>query len=331
LLQAEGNDVFNRVLFKNYLIGPHTAKMARDVVAIAEKMQPDVIMHDCSEFGGYLAAEMLEVPHVSLDNGLTRLVCELHDVYEPELNSVRRALGLPPEPDYPGSHKYLVATPAPPEFLLHDLNITTLRAHQHVNPVRSGERAPRWLTEVDPHEPLIYVSLGSLGVCAPALTESVMCTYDAILAALSEFTCTAVVAVGPGNVRRFGKQAKHIYLLGHAPQTLLLRTADLFVGHAGFGGLREAADAGVPLVLLPYFADQPNNARRCTELGLGVDLDPKSVTADKVYNACKMVLSDPSYQAVARRLQRAFLALAPLDENHLPSVGRCQVVEASRV
>jgi N-glycosyltransferase len=77
-------------------------------------------MHDCSEFGGYLAAVLLGIPHVSLDNGLVRLVRDLHGVYAPVLNEHRWALGLDDEPNTPGSHRYGVATPAPGDFLLHD-------------------------------------------------------------------------------------------------------------------------------------------------------------------------------------------------------------------
>ena len=43
--------------------------------------------------------------------------------------------------------------------------------------------------------------------------------------------------------------------------------------HGGFGTVRAGLAAGVPLAVLPLFADQPYNARRVAELGAGVALD----------------------------------------------------------
>ena len=50
------------------------------------------------------------------------------------------------------------------------------------------------------------------------------------------------------------------------PQQRLLNSAELFVTHAGYSSVREALTAGVPMVCLPLFADQPHNAARVEEL-----------------------------------------------------------------
>jgi UDP:flavonoid glycosyltransferase YjiC (YdhE family) len=315
-LLSDGNDEFNRQLFTRFLAGPPTLEMARDIFEFAKYWRPDVIVHDCSEFGGYLAAVLLDIPHISLDNGLVRLVRDLHDAYAPALNEHRRALDLDDEPDTPGSHRYGVATPAPGDFLLHDFG-DVLSCFQHVNPSRAGEHLPPWMTRIPDDRPLIYVSLGSLGPCAPALAESVLRTYDVILDVLSTYSCTAVVAVGRDNVQRFGNLPKHIHIMANAPQPLVLRVADLYIGHGGFGGLREAIDAAVPLLILPFFADQPANAARCTELGLGVTHDPLTVTTADVHASVSEMLRSPSYKKQMRALQRRALALPPLSVSKL--------------
>lgn len=43
--------------------------------------------------------------------------------------------------------------------------------------------------------------------------------------------------------------------------------------------MREALTAGVPMVCLPLFADQPRNAARVEELETGVSVDVKGLTA----------------------------------------------------
>ena len=49
--------------------------------------------------------------------------------------------------------------------------------------------------------------------------------------------------------------------------------AAAMVCHGGFGTVRAGLAAGVPLAVLPLFADQPDNARRVAELGAGIALD----------------------------------------------------------
>jgi hypothetical protein len=51
-------------------------------------------------------------------------------------------------------------------------------------------------------------------------------------------------------------------LLGHA-------SVQLFVTHGGLNSTYEGVTAGLPLVVLPYFADQPINAMHVVNKGLG--------------------------------------------------------------
>ena len=45
--------------------------------------------------------------------------------------------------------------------------------------------------------------------------------------------------------------------------------ADAMVGHGGSGSTLMAMAAGLPLAVVPLFADQPQNARRVAALGAG--------------------------------------------------------------
>lgn len=66
----------------------------------------------------------------------------------------------------------------------------------------------------------------------------------------------------------------------------------LFVTHGGQNGLNEAVYHGVPIVALPVFADQGDNARRAVDHGFGVSLDKDNITEDVVYAAITSVLND---------------------------------------
>src|SRR5262249_52269853 len=56
------------------------------------------------------------------------------------------------------------------------------------------------------------------------------------------------------------------------PQPVVMPHAAAMVGHGGSGLTLAALAAGVPLALVPLFADQPYNAARVARLGAGVVL-----------------------------------------------------------
>jgi UDP:flavonoid glycosyltransferase YjiC (YdhE family) len=64
----------------------------------------------------------------------------------------------------------------------------------------------------------------------------------------------------------------------------------------------DALTLGIPVVVLPLGADQPDNADRCEELGAGISLDAVSVAPDRIADAITTVLHDPSFADAARTL-----------------------------
>jgi UDP:flavonoid glycosyltransferase YjiC (YdhE family) len=82
--------------------------------------------------------------------------------------------------------------------------------------------------------------------------------------------------------------------------------------------------AGLPLVVVPLFGDQPDNARRVEAVGAGVVVWPNpeaardslrsSIDPVALREAVETVLADPSYGRSARTIAAEMAELPPADE-----------------
>ncbi|KAM5229099.1 UDP-glucuronosyltransferase 1A9-like isoform 5-T5 [Ctenodactylus gundi] len=84
-------------------------------------------------------------------------------------------------------------------------------------------------------------------------------------------------------------------LLGH-PKTRA------FITHSGSHGIYEGICNGVPMVMMPLFGDQMDNAKRMETRGAGVTLNVLDMTSDDLANALKKVINDKSYKENIMRL-----------------------------
>jgi len=89
--------------------------------------------------------------------------------------------------------------------------------------------------------------------------------------------------------------------------------AAAMVCHGGFGTVRMALASGVPMVVLPLFADQPHNARRIAELGAGIALERGQAGIAELAGAVEVVLDDLFYRAAAARVAAEVRTLPPVD------------------
>lgn len=67
----------------------------------------------------------------------------------------------------------------------------------------------------------------------------------------------------------------------------------LFITHGGMLGTIEAVHAGVPMVIIPFFGDQPTNALLLEERGLGTILQYNNITTESLIEKIQEVLEDP--------------------------------------
>src|SRR5438034_1192573 len=145
---------------------------------------------------------------------------------------------------------------------------------------------------------LIYLSLGSLGSADVGLMQR-------LVDILGETGHRVVVSKGPlaDQVRLHDNMTGD----GFLPQPAILPQVDLVITHGGNNTVTEALHHGKPMVVLPLFWDQVDNAQRLDETGFGVRLNAYEASEDELIGAIDRLLADGGLHrrldAVAAQLQ----------------------------
>ena len=134
--------------------------------------------------------------------------------------------------------------------------------------------------------------------------------FRAVIAGVRDEALTLVVTVGRDqDPADYGPQPGNVHIERYIPLSLLLSHCDLVVNNGGSGTLVAALSHGLPVVIVPITADQPENAARCAALGLGRVIEPAELTPERARDAVLGVLGDPSYRRNAERLRDEMVAL----------------------
>jgi UDP:flavonoid glycosyltransferase YjiC (YdhE family) len=135
---------------------------------------------------------------------------------------------------------------------------------------------------------LIYLSLGSLGSADVELMQRLV----DLLAATDH---RVVVSKGPlaDQIRLHDHQAGE----GFLPQPAILPMVDLVITHGGNNTVTEAFHHGKPMIVLPLFWDQVDNAQRVHESGFGRRLSTYGFRDEELTGAIDALLADTELAA----------------------------------
>jgi UDP:flavonoid glycosyltransferase YjiC (YdhE family) len=81
------------------------------------------------------------------------------------------------------------------------------------------------------------------------------------------------------------------------PQPSILPQCDLLITHGGNNTVCEGFHFGLPMIGLPLFWDQYDNAQRMDELGFGVRLSTYSFTEEEMNAAIEKLVGDAALRA----------------------------------
>jgi MGT family glycosyltransferase len=134
-------------------------------------------------------------------------------------------------------------------------------------------------------EPLIYLSLGSLASADVELMQR-------LIDLLADTRYRVIVSMGPQH--DLLKLPDGMVGQEFLPQPSILPQVDLVITHGGNNTVTECFHFGKPMIVLPVFWDQYDNAQRVDELGFGVRLDTYAFQDEQLTGAIDRILADAS-------------------------------------
>ncbi len=163
------------------------------------------------------------------------------------------------------------------------LDATWHRMDSSVRETDVDYELPRLLTERPEGSALIYLSLGSLGSADVDLMKR-------LVSVLGRTRHRFIVSKGP--LADEYELPSNMWGAAQVPQTNVLPLVDLIITHGGNNTTTEAFHFGKPMIVLPLFWDQYDNAQRVHELGYGQRLDTYGFADDELLSAVDRLLAD---------------------------------------
>ena len=266
-------------------------RLARDVIELAERWTPDLIIRETTEYGGILACAGTRDPERG-GPGAPRHRCSIRalvaEAQRIALDDARVYLGLDDRVPgggaagrgVPGLHR-----PSGPARS-HGAACAWLAVIPTGAPERARLAAPRGLNHLGKARPLVYATLGTVFNSDYALPF-----FPAVIEGLRDMPLDLLVSVGPGvrSRRRLDDNRPTRGWCRTCPNGPSWIDARLVICHGGYGTVLDAVDAAVPLVVVPFGADQYINAESVARLEIGRIIDEEELTAARVREAASAV------------------------------------------
>jgi UDP:flavonoid glycosyltransferase YjiC (YdhE family) len=271
--------------------------MIRGLIDLCDRWQPDVIIHEETEYAAPLVGELLDLP------------CITHSYCAPARPEQERAIML--NLLAPIWHQHTTAAPSLSGFVYLDacpppFQTDSIRSIPDVRPVRPVSfdgppaDAPPWVEAIG--RPAVYVTFGT----APPFAQ-VKVIQDA-MDAVAKCVTSVVVTTGPNPTTDF-RVPKNALIETYVRQSAILGSVDVVVSHGGAGTTLGAIEFGLPHIVIPQQTmSQLRNAEQVEALGIGVHVDAGS-GPDGIRNALQQTLDHPGYAQKAAELRESLHSL----------------------
>ena len=188
---------------------------------------------------------------------------------------------------FPEELDYLDARPLGPTWHRIDSSVRTTDGSFEV---------PEQLRDRPEGSALVYLSLGSLGSADVDLMKR-------LVESLAATPHRYIVSMGPQHDQY--ELADNMWGAEFLPQTKVIPEVDLVITHGGNNTTTEAMHFGKPMIVLPLFWDQYDNAQRVHETGYGIRLATYAFTDQDMHGALQTLLGDTQVRERAQRTGEA--------------------------
>jgi UDP:flavonoid glycosyltransferase YjiC (YdhE family) len=305
---------------RDWFAGLCLEAMLPSVDAAVREWRPDLLVRETCEYAGAVVADRVGIPQVQHGistaaaewGGLRAFARDALDAHAAGLT--QRVEGSPYVTRFPAS---LDPSDYPRTLRYRDQGNTS----RELTDWWHGSRAP-----------LVYVTLGTVATSTPGGVAVLRQVLDTV----SQLDVRVLATTGPSLAPdAIGDVAPNVHVEAWVRQEDIFPDAALVVCHGGSGTTFGALAAGVPLVMLPMFADQPTNARLVEKAGAGIAVAGGTASATENANtllslrytlrdAVVTVLRTSRYRDAARALANEIAAVPTVSElcETLAALGR---------
>ena len=312
----------------------HLDNLVGQLMRIIKRVQPDVLLSDLNFYPGPIAADATQTHYAtycaivntlrSTDSPPYGLGSDWKPADHPERllwpflnipvewvlwrhdrlnNRVRRQYGLSSVRGSMLAHSpYLSMVPTTDAYAYPRRSVPD--QIMYVGPVTSPQRGDihddfpwEWF---DDERPTVYMSMGTV--------VGAIDIFKAVLRiAIKNPNWKAVFAIGRGtSIDLLGPIPENVIVRNFVPQLEILRRVDAVVSHGGNNTVTETLLQGLPLVVIPISADQPESAGRVKACGAGIRIRPGLAHGKRLENAIEAVLFDRKYRQAAQRVGESY-------------------------
>ena len=180
--------------------------------------------------------------------------------------------------------------------------------HRIDSSVRSTDAAfdlPQEITNRPADSKLIYLSLGSLGSADVDLMKR-------LISILGKTKHKFIVSKGPQASEY--ELASNMFGAEFLPQISIIPKVDLVITHGGNNTTTESVHFGKPMIVLPLFWDQYDNAQRVHEKGHGIRLATYAFKDEELTGAIDKLLNDSALLAKLNKIGEAVRSRKGIEE-----------------
>jgi UDP:flavonoid glycosyltransferase YjiC (YdhE family) len=295
------------VVVREIFAGANARAAFPDLLETIRAWQPQLIVRDSAEFAAIVAAKVARVPHARVavhHRAMEEQICALAAA---AVDKLREAAGL--AGDEGASLRVEPIFTAFPESFE---GPATSGVSGPVVRVGCGVVGPPsassgWRPDGD-GLPFVYITFGTIAATVP----EALVLYQTAVAAVAQLPVRALLTTGRSfDVATLGAIPANLQVEAWVPQAEVFPHTAVLVCHGGSGTVLGGLAAGIPQVVVPIGADQPQNAQSVAAIGAGLALTKPDT--ETLRAAIQRVLDDATFRRAARAISTEMAALPRVD------------------